>query len=89
MALQDTLRTIVTDYPKAKTEPLTGHPLGAFIRKGAADAIRDALGELGAGLLVEGSPGLAIGPPFLGFQYLILPSQHQLRADIMWSTCST
>ena len=57
MALEDTLRTIVTNYPKAKTEPLTGHPLGAFIRNGAADAVRDALGELGAGLLVEGSAG--------------------------------
>lgn len=57
MPLQETLRTIITDYPGAKSEPLAGHPLGAFIRNDAADAVQDALGETGAGLLVEGSAG--------------------------------
>lgn len=57
MPLQDTLQTIITDYPKAKFEQLAGHPLGAFIRHGAAEAVGQALGELSAGLVVEGSAG--------------------------------
>jgi 5-methylcytosine-specific restriction protein A len=31
--------------------------MAPFIRGGAEDAVQQALGELGAGLLVEGSPG--------------------------------
>jgi len=46
MPLHETLRTIITDYPQA-----------AFIRQEAANAVEGALGELGAGLLVEGSAG--------------------------------
>ena len=57
MPLRETLQTILTDYPKAKTEPLEAHPLAQFIRGDAEDAVQEALGELGAGLLVEGSPG--------------------------------
>jgi 5-methylcytosine-specific restriction enzyme A len=57
MPLRDTLQTILTDYPKAKGEPLAGHPLGAFIRHAAAEAVEQALGELGAGFQVEGSAG--------------------------------
>jgi hypothetical protein len=53
----ETLKTILTDYPRAKNEPLAGHPLGSFIRRDAATAVEAALGELGAGLLVEGSAG--------------------------------
>ena len=47
----------LTEYPKARNEPLAGHPLGAFIRQDAATGVEGALGELGAGLLVEGSAG--------------------------------
>jgi hypothetical protein len=37
--LYDTLKTILTDYPRAKNEPLAGHPLGSFIRHDAATAV--------------------------------------------------
>ena len=57
MPLHDTLRTIITDYPGAKLGPFAGHSLAAFIRHDAATAVADALGELGAGLQVEGSAG--------------------------------
>jgi 5-methylcytosine-specific restriction enzyme A len=57
MPLRETLQTILTDYPKAKSEPLEGHPLAQFIRHDAEAAVQQALGELGTGLLVEGSPG--------------------------------
>jgi 5-methylcytosine-specific restriction protein A len=36
---------------------MTGHPLAEFIRKDAAKAAREALGNLADGLLVKGSPG--------------------------------
>jgi hypothetical protein len=52
MPLYDTLHTILVDYPKAKLEAFAGHPLGSFIRHGAAEAVQEALGELGAGLIV-------------------------------------
>src|SRR5262249_42932169 len=57
MPLQDTLQTILTGYPEAKQQSFAGHALADFIRHGAAEAMKDALGELGAGLLVEGSAG--------------------------------
>jgi 5-methylcytosine-specific restriction protein A len=57
MPLRETLQTILTDYTKAISEPLEGHALAQFIRGGAEDSVRQALGELGTGLLVEGSPG--------------------------------
>jgi 5-methylcytosine-specific restriction protein A len=57
MPLQETLQTILTDYPKAKSEPLEGHPLARFIRQDAEGSVQEALGEAGKGLLVEGSPG--------------------------------
>jgi 5-methylcytosine-specific restriction protein A len=57
MPLRDTLQTILTDYAKAKADPPKGHPLGDFIRHEAADTVMAALGEHGAGLLVEGSAG--------------------------------
>jgi 5-methylcytosine-specific restriction protein A len=57
MPLRETLQTILADYPKAKSEPLESHALAQFIRGEAEDAVQQALGELGAGLLVEGSPG--------------------------------
>src|ERR1039457_4923723 len=57
MPLRETLQTILTDYAKAKSEPLEGHALAQFIRHDAEEAVQAALGELVAGLLVEGSPG--------------------------------
>lgn len=57
MPLRETLQTILTDYPNAKAQPLEGHPLAQFIRHDAEDAVQAALGEVGAGLVVEGSPG--------------------------------
>ena len=57
MPLRETLQTILTEYPKAKSEPLEGHALARFIRGDAEGAVQEALGELGTGLLVEGSPG--------------------------------
>lgn len=57
MALRETLQTILTDYPKAKTEPLQDHGLARFIRGDAAQSVRDGLGALSTGLVVEGSPG--------------------------------
>src|SRR5215813_8210141 len=57
MPLRETLQTILTDYVEARSKPFAGHSLADFIRHGAAEAVKDALGELGAGLLVEGSAG--------------------------------
>ena len=57
MPLRDALQKILAGYPKAKSEPPAGHPLGAFIRHAAAEAVEEALGDLGAGFLVEGSAG--------------------------------
>ena len=57
MPLHATLTRILTEYPAAKYEPLEGHALAQFIRGDAEDAVQQALGELGAGLVVEGSPG--------------------------------
>jgi len=30
MPLYETLRTIITDYPEAKTQPFASHPFGGF-----------------------------------------------------------
>src|SRR5215467_14860672 len=57
MPLRDTLKTILADYANAKASPFKEHPLGDFIRHAAADAVLAALGEHGAGLVVEGSAG--------------------------------
>jgi len=57
MPLRDTLQTILTDYAEARSKPFADHSLADFIRHGAAEQVKDALGELGAGLLVEGSAG--------------------------------
>jgi 5-methylcytosine-specific restriction enzyme A len=57
MPLRETLQAILTAYPNAKAEPLEGHPLAKFIRHDAEDAVAEALGELGTGLIIEGSPG--------------------------------
>ncbi len=57
MPLRETLQRILTDYPLARTMGLEGHPLAEFIRSEAADAVSGALGEVGTGLVVQGSPG--------------------------------
>ena len=57
MPLRDTLQTMLADYAAAKAQPFAQHPLGAFIRHNAVEAVEEALGELGAGLQVEGSAG--------------------------------
>jgi hypothetical protein len=71
MPLHSILTTILAEYPKAKIEPFGGNPLANFLRHQAADEVQNALGDLGAGLTVEGSAGLAIGRWHLGFLYLI------------------
>ena len=57
MPLYETLKTILTEYPTARNEPLASHPFGSFIRHETAEAVEAALGELAAGFLVEGSAG--------------------------------
>ena len=57
MPLRETLQKILTEYPTAKQLPLEGHTLAGFIRRDAEQAVEDGLGGLGAGLIVEGSPG--------------------------------
>ena len=70
MPLHSILTTILAEYPKAKIEPFGGNPLANFLRHQAADEVQNALGDLGAGLTVEGG-ALAIGRWRLGFLYLI------------------
>jgi len=55
--LRDTLQTILSDYPDAKGQPFAGHALAGFMRHSAKAVVKDALGDVGAGLLVEGSAG--------------------------------
>jgi 5-methylcytosine-specific restriction enzyme A len=57
MTLRETLQRILTDYHGAIEAPLEAHPLAQFIRREAAETVSAASGEVGAGLLVEGSPG--------------------------------
>ena len=47
MALRETLQRMLTEYAKAKVEPLENHPLAQFIRHDAAQAVEAGLGELG------------------------------------------
>ena len=54
MPLHSILTTILAEYPKAKIEPFGGNPLANFLRHQAADEVQNALGDLGAGLTVEG-----------------------------------
>src|SRR5262245_32827336 len=57
MPVRETLQTILTDYPAGKEQPFAGHISASFIRQSAPEAVKAALGELGAGLLLEGSAG--------------------------------
>jgi hypothetical protein len=55
--LRDTLAHIADRYPTAKTESFTGHAVAIFIRNQFREEIQQALGPLGASLLVVGSAG--------------------------------
>ena len=57
MALREALESILREYPGAKTQPLAGYPLATFIRDEAPKWVKEGLGELAAGLVIEGSPG--------------------------------
>jgi 5-methylcytosine-specific restriction protein A len=57
MPLRDTIQSILTEYAASKTQPFADHPLADFIRHEAAEAVKESSGELGVGLLVEGSAG--------------------------------
>lgn len=57
LPLRETLQHILTDYPLARTNALEDHPLAQFIRADAGEAVSGALGEVGNGLVVQGSPG--------------------------------
>src|SRR6516225_2376946 len=57
MPLRETLTRITTEYPRVRKEAFANHPLATFIRHEATMAVEAALGDLGAGLLVEGSAG--------------------------------
>lgn len=56
-SLRDVLLRIASGYHAAAAQPYRGHPLARFIRKDAAAALADALGDDGGGLLAVGSPG--------------------------------
>lgn len=57
MAITDVLLRICNDYPTQAQQPLTDNPLAAFIRGEAVSSIREALGSIGLGLKLHGSPG--------------------------------
>ena len=57
MSLRETLQRILTDYPQVRSAALESHPLAQFVRGDAEITVLDALGELGGGLIVQGSPG--------------------------------
>jgi 5-methylcytosine-specific restriction protein A len=57
MPLKEVLQTVIMDYRGAASEPLEGHSLAVYIRHKAVDEVAQSLGEFGAGLIAEGSPG--------------------------------
>jgi hypothetical protein len=71
MALRETLQRILTEYAKAKVEPLENHPLAQFIRHDVAQAVEAGLGELGAGSSSKAAPARAIGRRCHGSRSLI------------------
>ena len=60
MTLAHALERIITEYPLAKGEPLSGHVLGDVIRGAARQEIADTLGSGNSDLLVKGSAGQGI-----------------------------
>lgn len=57
MPLRETFQKVLSEWPAAKALPLEGHSLAGFVRGEATQTVKDALGELGVGLVVKGSPG--------------------------------
>lgn len=57
MPLRNILERVMTEYHDAKTGAFAGHPLASFIRHDCRQEVANSLGDLGAGLIVEGSPG--------------------------------
>lgn len=57
MPLRDALERVLTEYRDARTTFYTGHPLASFIRREFRQEVESSLGEVGAGLIVEGSAG--------------------------------
>jgi 5-methylcytosine-specific restriction protein A len=57
MSLREALTTILKEYPSARAKQFGGHSLATYIREDAAQAVEAASGELGLGLIVEGSAG--------------------------------
>jgi 5-methylcytosine-specific restriction protein A len=51
------IERVLLEHPVARTERFAGHPLAQYVRGDAAQTVRDALGEIGEGLVVEGSAG--------------------------------
>jgi 5-methylcytosine-specific restriction protein A len=57
MPIRDVLQKVLSEYLIAKSAVFEAHPLAAYLRHSGADPVGKALGESGAGLSVEGSPG--------------------------------
>jgi 5-methylcytosine-specific restriction protein A len=57
MPLRDVLERVLTEYRDARATPLAGHAIAAFIRHDCREEVANYLGDVGTGLMVEGSPG--------------------------------
>lgn len=55
--MRSELELIAESYLEAKTHLITRSPTAEFIRMDVANGVQSALGDLGNGLLVKGSPG--------------------------------
>lgn len=55
--LREALTRIGAEFPLARTQPMAGHPLAAFMRSEAVDELRAALGKLQEGMACDGSVG--------------------------------
>ena len=84
MPLREMLQTMLTDCPAGKEQPFACHTSASFIRQSAPEAVKAALGELGAGLLLEGSAGAGnwAGVPWISvFDPAITTTATQGRRD--------
>jgi hypothetical protein len=54
--MRSELELIAESYLEAKAHVFTRNPTAEFIRIDAANGVQSALGDLGHGLLVKGSP---------------------------------
>lgn len=55
--LREILKRILTEWPNAKREPLTDHPLAHTIRQDLRDAIGSIISEKYPSCIISGSPG--------------------------------